>query len=265
MTSLVDAPTTFRNTDPPADSRLLRRYAAHRRAQDRERLVQRYLPLARYAANHYQRRSESFDDLMQVASLGLLKAIDRFDPENGASFASYAMPTMLGELRRYFRDQGWSVRPPRTLLEHALAVEKATAMLTERLARSPTVAELGAETGLADEEVLDAREAAQAHVATSLSSPAGDGDTRGTELGDLIGAEDREYARVDDHVTLEALMQCLTRREREIVRLRLDEDWTQSAIGEHMGLSQMHVSRILRDALAKLRAEVTRRQEVAAA
>jgi RNA polymerase sigma-B factor len=244
--------------DPPADARLLRRYASLRDPRDREQLVRRYLPLARYAAGRYARRDESHDDLVQVASVGLLKAIDRFDPANGASFTSYAMPTMLGELRRHFRDHSWSVRPPRTLLENTLAVENATRRLTERLGRSPTVGELGGETGLSAEEVLDAREAAQAHSATSLSSPAGS-DEGGAELGDLLGGEDAELDRVDDRVTLESLMRCLTLREREIVRLRVDEDWTQSAIGAHLGLSQMHVSRLLRDALGKLRAEALRR------
>jgi RNA polymerase sigma-B factor len=247
------APRGAPTGDPPADARMLRRFARTRAAADREQLVRRYLPLARYAANHYARDADSFDDLMQVASVGLLKAIDRFDPANGASFASYALPTMFGELRRHFRDNGWAVRPPRTLLEHALAVERATSALTERLGRSPTIAEIADETGLVDEEVLEAREAAAAHTATSLSAPVGGSDSDAQELGERLGAEDDNYARVDDRVTVAALTRTLSRRDREIVRLRMEEDLTQSEIGARVGLSQMHVSRILRDAMRALR------------
>ena len=189
------ARTSAHPGDPPADQRLLSRFAATRAAPDRERLVVRYLPLARFAANHYARDADAFDDLMQVASVGLLKAIDRFDPENGASFPSYALPTMFGELRRHFRDHSWAVRPPRTLLEHALQVERATAELTEALGRSPAVDEVAAHTGLSCEQVLDAREAAVAHTATSLSAPVGDGDGDAVELGDHLGSDDTGYAR----------------------------------------------------------------------
>ena len=238
-------------SDTAADLRLLRRYAITRDAGDREALIHRYLPLARFAANHYARASEPFDDLLQVASLGLLKAVDRFDPDNGATFASYALPTMLGELRRHFRDRGWAVRPPRTLQEHALLVERTTTDLGRALGRAPTVAELADATRLALEDVLEAREAMAAHAATSLSAPAG-GDDAGSELGDLIGTDDPEFARADDRATVAALVRTLTHREREILRLRLEEDLTQSEIGARVGLSQMHVSRLLRDILVKL-------------
>ncbi|HWI72985.1 MAG TPA: sigma-70 family RNA polymerase sigma factor, partial [Baekduia sp.] len=152
--------------DGPADRTLLRRFAATRDRRDREQLIRRYLPLARYAASQYVRRSEPFDDLVQVASVGLIKAIDRFDPANGANFASYALPTMVGELRRHFRDRGWAVRPPRTLQEHALLVERTTDQLLREVGRPPTVAQLAQRTGLTLEEVLDAREAVAAHAAT---------------------------------------------------------------------------------------------------
>jgi RNA polymerase sigma-B factor len=238
-------------TDGPNDVALLRRFAATRDSALREQLVHRYLPLARYAANHYARRSEPFDDLVQVASLGLLKAIDRFDPYNGATFSSYALPTMLGELRRHFRDRGWAVRPPRTLQEHALLVERATSELTYALGRSPTVAELAERSGLELEQVLEAREAIVAHSATSLSAPVGD-DEDTAELGDLIGGEDPGYELADQRATIAALLHALSRREREILRLRMEEDLTQSEIGERVGLSQMHVSRLLRQILDKL-------------
>src|SRR3954447_8896127 len=172
MTTAVVTPPRPRDASPaggdaPSDIRLLRRFAATRDSALRTQLVHRYLPLARYAANRYARRSEPFDDLVQVASLGLLKAIDRYDPANGATFSSYALPTMLGELRRHFRDRGWAVRPPRTLQEHALLVERTTGELTNTLGRSPTVTELVSATGLLLEEVLEAREAVVAHSATS--------------------------------------------------------------------------------------------------
>jgi RNA polymerase sigma-B factor len=250
--------------DAPADLRLLRRFNASRDPDVREQLVVRYLPLARYAANHYARRDEPFDDLLQVASLGLLKAIERFDPANGATFSSYALPTMLGELRRHFRDRSWAVRPPRTLQEHALAVERATGEQARLLGRSPTIAELAAATGLGLEQVLEAREAIAAHAATSLSTPVGAGDDSAV-LGDLLGVDDPGYARADQRATVDALLRSLTRREREIVRLRMEEDLTQSEIGERVGLSQMHVSRLLRQILEKLhRAAALRGSEHAA-
>jgi RNA polymerase sigma-B factor len=251
--ALQTPPPSMTTSDAPADALLLRRYAATRDARDRDRLVRRYLPLARYAANRYARKSEPFDDLLQVASLGLLKAIDRYDPLNGASFCSYALPTMLGELRRHFRDHGWTVRPPRTLLEHALVVERATTELAAS-GRSPTVPELARETGLTDEEILDAREASVARSGTSLALRVGGQDERGdaVELGELLGTVDDGFAQAEDRATVASLVASLTRREREILRLRMEEDLTQREIGERVGLSQMHVSRILRDILGKL-------------
>jgi RNA polymerase sigma-B factor len=237
--------------DAPADLRLLRRYTATRDPRLREQLVVRYLPLARFAANHYVSRNEPFDDLLQVASVGLIKAIERFDPHNGATFSSYALPTMLGELRRHFRDRGWVVRPPRTLQEHALRVERATAEQTRLLGHSPTIEELATRTGLSVEEVLEAREAHAAHAATSLFVPVG-GEDDGAVLADLMGDEDPGFARADERATIDALLRTLTHREREILRLRMEEDLTQSEIGDRVGLSQMHVSRVLRQIFDKL-------------
>jgi RNA polymerase sigma-B factor len=237
--------------DAPADLMLLRRFTTTRDPRLREQLVVRYLPLARYAANHYVSRNEPFDDLLQVASVGLLKAIERFDPHNGATFSSYALPTMLGELRRHFRDRGWAVRPPRTLQEHALAVERAIAEQTRLLGHSPTIEELATRTGLSVEEVLEAREAHAAHAATSLSVPVG-GEDDGAVLGDLMGDEDPGFARAEERATIDALLRTLTHREREILRLRMEEDLTQSEIGDQVGLSQMHVSRVLRQIFDKL-------------
>jgi RNA polymerase sigma-B factor len=233
---------------------MLRRYARTRDPRLREQLVHRYLPLARYAASQYRRGSEPFDDLLQVASVGLLKAIDRYDPVRGAAFSSYALPTMSGELRRHFRDRRWAVRPPRDLQEQAIAVEKAADGLERELGRSPTVDELAERVGLDVEDVLEAREALTARMSTSLSTPVRGSDDDELDLGSRLGAEDGGFAAAENRATLIELSRVLTAREREIVRLRFEEDLTQAEIGKIVGLSQMHVSRVLRAAVEKLRA-----------
>jgi RNA polymerase sigma-B factor len=232
---------------------MLSQYARSRDARLREQLVQRYLPLARYAASQYRRGSEPFDDLMQVASLGLLKAIDRYDPVRGAAFTSYALPTMVGELRRHFRDRSWMVRPPRDLQETALAVEKVADALSRDQGRSPTIGEIATEMELSEEAVLDAREALTARMSTSLSSPSRAGDDEAPSLEARLGTDDDGFATAEHRATLDVLRRSLTAREREIVRLRFEDDLTQAEIGAIVGLSQMHVSRLLRTALGKLR------------
>jgi RNA polymerase sigma-B factor len=248
--------------DAPSDLRMLRRFADRRDPADRHRVVERYLPLARYAANRYAYGSEPFDDLVQVACIGLLKAVDRYEPDRRASFPSYALPTMWGELRRHFRDRGWAVRPPRTLQEHALVVERATEALTIELGRAPTVEQLATRTELSVEDVLEAREACAAHTAVSLATPVGgrDGGDESVQLGERLGRLDPGYDRADDRATVDALLRHLSRRDREIVRLRMEEDLTQSEIGARVGLSQMHVSRILRDTLETLRQAAERQR-----
>ncbi|HET6509741.1 MAG TPA: SigB/SigF/SigG family RNA polymerase sigma factor [Baekduia sp.] len=236
------------------DAMMLRRYARTRDPQLREQLVHRYLPLARYAAAQYRHGSEPFDDLVQVASVGLLKALDRYDPVRGAAFSSYALPTMSGELRRHFRDRSWAVRPPRDLQEQALAVERATETLARELGHVPTIDDVAQRTGLEPEAVLEAREALSARLSASLSAPVRGSDDDELDLGSRLGADDGGYATAEARATLGALTRCLTAREREIVRLRFDEDLTQSEIGAIVGLSQMHVSRVLRQAVDKLRA-----------
>ena len=236
------------------DATLLRRYARSRDPQLREQLVRRYLPLARYAAAQYRHGPEPFDDLVQVASLGLLKAIDRYDPVRGAAFSSYALPTMSGELRRHFRDKSWAVRPPRDLQEAALAVEKATEALSRELGHAPTIDDLARRTGLGDELVLEAREALGARLSTSLSAPVHGTEGDDLDLGSRLGTDDDGFQAAEDRATIGELTRALTPREREIVRLRFEEDMTQSEIGQIVGLSQMHVSRVLRQAVDKLRA-----------
>jgi RNA polymerase sigma-B factor len=246
------------------DAGLLARYANSRDPRLREQLVHRYLPLARSAASRYARGGDSFDDLVQVASIGLLKAIDRYDPDRGSAFSSYALPTMTGELRRHFRDHGWAVRPPRDLQEDALVVERASGELLAELGRAPTVDQIAARTGLDAEAVLDAREAMTARTAASLALPSGgDGDGDDLQLEDRLGRPDEGFAHAEQRASLAVLQRHLTPREREILRLRFDEDLTQAEIGERVGLSQMHVSRMLRIIIDKLRREARRMPKAA--
>lgn len=238
------------------DDALLRRYAETRDPALREALVARYLPLARHAVGRFGTRHEPFDDLLQVACVGLLKAIDRFDPANGAAFSSYALPTMLGEVRRYFRDHSWTVRPPRDLQEQALAVSRVADRLTAQHGTPPSVGAIAEATGLTEEDVLEARMALDGRSYTSLT-PVGmddDGHDHDRVAARRLAVTDDGYARAEDRRFLGDLTRRLPPRDREIVRLRFEEDLTQAEIGRIVGLSQMHVSRILRDALATMRA-----------
>jgi RNA polymerase sigma-B factor len=237
------------------DEALLRRYAETRDPALREALVERYLPLARHTVARFSRRHEPFDDLLQVACVGLLKALDRFDPSHGAAFSSYALPTMLGEVRRHFRDHSWTVRPPRDLQEQALAVSREADRLTAQHGTPPSVGAIAAATGLTEEDVLEARMALDGRSYTSLTPITTDDDhdrERGAER--RLAVTDDGYERAEDRRLIGDLTRRLPPRDREIVRLRFAEDLTQAEIGQRVGLSQMHVSRILRDALAAMRA-----------
>jgi RNA polymerase sigma-B factor len=234
------------------DRRLLERYHRGGDPAAREALVERFLPLARQLARRYQRGGEPLDDLVQVASLGLLKAIERFDPGRETAFSSFAVPTILGELKRHFRDKGWSVRVPRDLQELAVKVDRVGEDMSRELGRAPTTVEMAERLTVTPEQVLEAREAAGAYRAVSLDRPRND-DEEG-ELVDAIGAEDHGYAVAEDAATVQRLMRVLTEREREVLRLRFEEDLTQSEIGTLVGVSQMHVSRLIRQSIARLRA-----------
>jgi RNA polymerase sigma-B factor len=234
------------------DRRLLQRYHQTHDPLAREALVERFLPLARQLARRYQRGGEPLDDLVQVASLGLLKAIDRFDPRRETAFSSFAVPTILGELKRHFRDRGWSVRVPRDLQELAVRLDRVTDNLSRDLGRAPTLDEIGAEIGVTVEQVLEAREAAGAYRAVSLDRPR-DEDDESERVAEHLGIEDPGFGEAEDAATVERLMQVLSDREREVLRLRFSEDLTQSEIGIRVGVSQMHVSRLLRQAIARLR------------
>jgi RNA polymerase sigma-B factor len=235
------------------DRRLLVRYHRHGDQMAREQLVQRLLPLARRMARRYRRSDEPLDDLVQVATLGLIKAIDRFDPARETAFSSYAVPTMLGELKRYFRDNGWAVHVPRGMQERVMQVDNAVKDLSRRLGRSPSVAEIGEMLDLSPEAVLEAMEAACAYDAVSLESyrfgDEGDGET----YAESIGVEDERFELVEYGATIAPTLQALPPRDRIVLHLRFVEDLTQAEIAERVGVSQMHVSRLIRRALERLR------------
>jgi RNA polymerase sigma-B factor len=236
------------------DRELFARYLRHGEPRARDELVERFLPLARQLARRYQRAEEPLDDLVQVASIGLIKAIDRFDPDREVAFSSYAVPTILGELKRHFRDKTWSVRVPRDLQELALKVDRKVSDLARELHRSPTVDEIGQAVGASEEQVLEALEASAAYRATSIDAPRGSDDDGSDTLGDQMGRDEKGFGLAEDRATLHRLLGTVTQREREVLRLRFEEDLTQAEIGERIGVSQMQVSRIIRQSLTRLRA-----------
>jgi RNA polymerase sigma-B factor len=221
------------------------------RAQDE--LVARFLPLARKLARRYSGAREPFDDLLQVASLGLVKAIDRYDAGRGTAFSSFAVPTILGELKRYFRDLGWAVHVPRGAQELAVKVQEVNHRLAARDGRAPSVQALAQYMELAVEDVLDALETARAHHATSLDAPHDDGEGDGDSLVETFGRPDKRLASADDRLTVSAAAQLLSEPEREVLSLRFVDDLTQSEIAVRVGVSQMQVSRILRRSIERLR------------
>ena len=233
----------------------LRAYAMHRDPAMRERLVARYLPLAGAIARRFDRGGRvPLDDLKQIAAIGLIKALDRYDPDNGAAFSSFAVPTMEGEIRRYFRDFTWMVRPPRDLQERAIRAERERGRLTNELGRSPTADELAARLDCTTEELMDATEAGLARASDSFDSPAGgpQDDEGVLTLTGRLGSEDAGYASAEAAATIDRLLGAVSQRERLVLELRFREDMTQSEIGRRIGCSQMQVSRILRTTLARL-------------
>ncbi|HZU40399.1 MAG TPA: SigB/SigF/SigG family RNA polymerase sigma factor [Solirubrobacteraceae bacterium] len=247
---------------PRTDStELFIRWQEHGDRRAREELIQRFLPLARKLARRYAGPREPFEDLMQVASLGLVKAVDRFDTSRGTAFSSFAVPTILGELKRYFRDLGWSVHVPRGAQEMALKVEEAQQRLTTKTGRPPSVPDLAQYLEMSIEDVLDALETASAHHSTSLDAPRDDGEEESGTLADAFGEIDERFELVDASVTIAAAAEQLSARERKVLVLRFVEDMTQTQIAEQIGVSQMQVSRILRRALSRLR-ELTHSDEL---
>jgi RNA polymerase sigma-B factor len=236
------------------ERRLFRAYLEHGDLGARERLVERFLPLARQLARRYGSAGEPLDDLIQVASLGLVKAIDRYELDRGTAFSSFAVPTILGEVKRHFRDTGWTLRVPRAIQERRMQVNRAIPALTGRLGRSPTTAEIAEHINATSEEVLEAIEAAVAYEPVSLDTSPGADDEDDT-WASSVGAEDPAYDLVEHGATLEPALQALAPRERLILHMRFVEDMTQSQIAEKVGISQMHVSRLIRKALETMRDE----------
>ena len=231
------------------DDSLFHRYSADRDPELRRALAERFLPLVRSLARRYAHGPEPMDDLVQVGSIGLLNAIDRFDPDSGTAFSSFAVPTILGEIKRHFRDRTWNVRVPRSLQELAVRIRATETELETALGRSPTAAELAAKLGTDVEQLLSAREVAAGQYAVSLDKTIGADDADGQTVADRIRTTEAGFGAVDDAFAHSELMQHLDERTREILRLRFEQELTQAEIGERIGLSQMHVSRLIRNAL----------------
>ena len=221
----------------------------HRRARDD--LVTLHLPLVQFLARRFRDRGEPLDDLVQVGTIGLIKAVDRFDPDRGVEFATYATPTIVGEIKRHFRDKGWAIRVPRRLQELRLSIGSATAELSQTSGRTPTVAEIAAHLGVSEDDVIEGLEGAQAYATSSLDSPLGDDDA--PMLADRLGDEDPGIETIEYRESLRPLLAALPSRERRILALRFFHGMTQSEIAEEVGVSQMHVSRLLAKSLATLR------------
>jgi RNA polymerase sigma-B factor len=218
----------------------------------RDRIVERYLPLVRSLASRYAGRGEAFEDLVQVGSIGLLLAIERFDTERGVQFATYAVPTIVGEIQRHFRDRTWALHVPRRMKELSLRLTRTIETATADLGRAPTIAELAEATGIDEDEVVEALETYHAYSARSLSQPLGS-DAAGEEtMQDVLGAEEIGYEEVEDGALVQVGLAALDPRERLIVELRFFEGLTQSEIAARVGISQMHVSRLLRRALVTM-------------
>ncbi|WP_420855476.1 RNA polymerase sigma factor SigF [Streptomyces humi] len=220
-------------------------------AELRNQLVRMHLPLVEHLARRFRNRGEPLDDLTQVATIGLIKSVDRFDPDRGVEFSTYATPTVVGEIKRHFRDKGWAVRVPRRLQELRLALTTATAELSQQHGRSPTVHELAEKLAISEEEVLEGLESANAYSTLSLDVP--DTDDESPAVADTLGAEDEALEGVEYRESLKPLLEDLPPREKRILLLRFFGNMTQSQIAQEVGISQMHVSRLLARTLAQLR------------
>jgi RNA polymerase sigma-B factor len=237
------------------DRSLLRRYHEHGDTAAREQLIARHMPLVRSLARRYAGRGEPLEDIEQVGAIGLIKAIDRFDIEREVSLATYATPNVVGEIKRHFRDKGWAIRVPRALQELNAKMSGAMDDLTASLGRPPSIAEVAESLGTSSEEVLEAIEAGSAYTALSLDARPGSDDE--SEPLDVIGTEDEGFDRSEDRASLAPALGRLPDREREILRMRFEEGLPQTQIAERVGLSQMHVSRLIRRSLAAMRDELT--------
>jgi RNA polymerase sigma-B factor len=260
MTDMSEAPAGLGGHRDVTDAvRLVQAMAAlpagdPAKARLRERAIEAWLPLAQHLAHRYFGRGEPKDDLTQTATIGLIKAVDRFDPDRGVDFAGFAIPTILGEIKRHFRDRTWSIRVPRRLQELRAAITAANNTLSHTLGRSPTVADIAVHLGITEESVLEGLEGARAYSATSLATPIGtEGDL---ELGDTLGGSDHDLELVDMRMALGPALASLDDRDQKIVALRFYGNLTQAQIAEQLDISQMHVSRLLTRALMTLRQRI---------
>jgi RNA polymerase sigma-B factor len=245
------------------DKILLRRYHEDGDLQAREQLIEQYMSLVRSLARRYSYRGEQLEDLVQIGAIGLIKAIDRFDLERGVELTTYATPNIIGEIKRHFRDKGWSVRVPRGLQELNVQLSRLVEQLTVQLSRSPTIPELAKAAGVEEEEVLEALESGRAYTSLSLSVGGGGGGGDDDDLDPLesLGSEEHQYEVSEDRAVLAPGFKVLDERERKILQLRFFEGLTQSQIAQQVGISQMHVSRLIRRSLEKIRETIAEDEE----
>ena len=245
------------------DKILLRRYHEDGDLAAREELIERYMSLVRSLARRYAYRGEQLDDLVQIGAIGLIKAIDRFDLERGVELTTYATPNIIGEIKRHFRDKGWSVRVPRGLQELNVQVSKLIEQLTVQLGRSPTIPELAKAAGVEEEQVLEALESGRAYNSVSLSTGGASDEDGELDPLESLGTIEHEYEVSEDRAVLAPGFKVLDERERKILHLRFFSGLTQSQIAAEIGISQMHVSRLIRRSLEKIREEIAEESEVA--
>jgi RNA polymerase sigma-B factor len=243
------------------DKALLRRYHEEGDLAAREALIEQYMSLVRSLARRYSYRGEQFEDLVQIGAIGLIKAIDRFDVDRGVELTTYATPNIIGEIKRHFRDRGWSVRVPRGLQELNIQLSRLLEEKTVELGRSPTIAELAKAAEVSDEEVLEALESGRAYSSLSLSAGPGQDDEGDLDPLESLGTEEHEYEVSEDRAILEPGFRVLDDRERTILHLRFFKGLTQSQIAQEVGISQMHVSRLIRRSLEKIREEIAADEE----
>lgn len=235
---------------------LFRRFKEEGDMDAREKLVMSHLNLVRFIANKFKNRGEPIDDLIQVGYLGLLKAIDRFDPSRGLEFTTFATPTIMGEIKRHFRDKGWSVRVPRRLQELSAKVNQTTDTLTSQLQRSPTIAEIADYLDATVDEVLEAMESSSAYSSVSLEAPSGADDDDTPSVIDRYATEDSDLAFTDDRIIIEEALASFSPRERDVIEMRFLKGMTQIEIAEKLGISQVQVSRLLRRTLKKIQDKI---------
>ncbi len=243
------------------DKILLRRYHEDGDLQAREQLIEQYMSLVRSLARRYSYRGEPLEDLVQIGAIGLIKAIDRFDLDRGVELTTYATPNIIGEIKRHFRDKGWSVRVPRGLQELNVQLSRLVEQLTVQFSRSPTIPELAKAAGVEEELVLEALESGRAYTSLSLSVGGGGGDDDDLDPLESLGTEEHQYEVSEDRAVLAPGFKALDERERKILQLRFFEGLTQSQIAQQVGISQMHVSRLIRRSLEKIRETIAEDEE----